>query len=173
MSAPHTHFKKCPACGEPLEAIVGKSMTCDACGFTYFFNPTIGLAGFIENEKAEILLIERARDPAIGKLAPPGGFADVDENAETALSREVFEETGLQIDNWQYLSSAVNHYSYKNVTYPVLDFFFTARIREEQELIPCSEETRGVSWVPIQSINPESLAFPSMQEAFRRFLDQP
>ena len=171
MRAPHKHFHNCPACGEPLAAIVGKSMSCRACQFTYFFNPTIGLAGFIENGNGEILLIERGRDPAKGKLAPPGGFADVDETAEEALTREVFEETGLRIKKWKYLSSAVNHYTYKEVTYPVLDFFYTAKTDEKQKLKPCSEETNGVCWIPKASIDPASLAFPSMQDAFLKFLE--
>jgi ADP-ribose pyrophosphatase YjhB (NUDIX family) len=145
-------------------------MGCDNCGFRYFFNPTIGLAGFIENHKGEILLIERGKDPAKGKLAPPGGFADIDESAEKALSREVFEEVGLHIGNWNYLTSAVNYYTYADVTYPVLDFFYTSKTSSPADLNPCPQETISAKWIPRNSIDPASLAFPSMQEAMRQFL---
>ena len=142
-------------------------MTCRACAFTYFFNPAIGLAGFIENNNGEILLIERGKEPAKGKFAPPGGFADADEDAETALSREVFEEVGLRIDKWKYLCSHINRYSYAGVTYNVIDFFYTARVSAPAALELCPKETLSAKWVPWKSIDPAELAFPSMQAAFR------
>jgi ADP-ribose pyrophosphatase YjhB (NUDIX family) len=169
MSAPHTHFRNCPSCGDGLEAVVGKSLTCPACQFTYFFNPTIGVAGFVTNRDGDLLLIERGREPALGKLAPPGGFADVGETAEQALSREVFEETGIKVNKWKYLTSAINQYAYKNVTYPVIDFFYTAQLDENQDIVPCSSETNDARWQNPQSIAPEDLAFASMQQAFKLF----
>lgn len=171
MSIPHTHFNHCPSCGETVGDVSEKRMNCGSCGFLYFFNPTIGLAGFIENEKGEVLLIERGKEPAKGKLAPPGGFADINESAEKALSREVFEETGLRVDGWTYLCSAVNHYAYAGVTYPVLDFFFTARVESDPALDRCPDETLSVKWMAKASIDPASLAFPSMQEAFRKLVN--
>ncbi len=169
MSAPATHFKHCPACGEALDEPPAKRLVCPGCGFTYYFNPTIGLMGFIENDQGQILLIERAKEPAKGKLAPPGGFADFGESAEEALSREVREETGLDVSNWRYLTSAVNHYSYKGVTYPVMDLAFTARIESGRELDRCTDETLSVKWVDKDSVDPGDLAFPSMREALRRY----
>ena len=169
MSLPATHFKNCPACGESLDEAPGKNLKCSSCGFVYYFNPTIGLMGFIENERGQVLLIERAKEPAKGKLAPPGGFADIGESAEEGLSREVREETGLDVTNWNYLTSAVNSYSYKGVTYPVMDLAFYARIKSGHDLDRCTEETLSVKWVDKESIDPESLAFPSMQEAFRKY----
>ncbi|MEX0331304.1 MAG: NUDIX domain-containing protein [Puniceicoccaceae bacterium] len=172
MTIPHTHFNHCPSCGEAVRDVSEKRMQCGACGFLYFFNPTIGLAGFIENERGEILLIERGKEPAKGKLAPPGGFADINESAEQSLSREVFEETGLQVVDWTYLCSAVNNYAYASVTYPVLDFFYTAQVSDNQDLNLCPEETVGAKWFNKHSIQSEELAFPSMREAFGKLLEK-
>lgn len=169
MSLPPDHFKYCPRCGTARPSIADKKLTCDDCGFVYFFNPTIGTAGFIENDKGEILLIKRGKNPAKGKLAPPGGFADYGESAEEALSREVREETGLEVTGWRYLTSAVNRYAYGDITYPVIDFFYAARVSGDPKLELCSSETDGAHWHAIHSIDPDGLAFPSMQHAFRVF----
>jgi NAD+ diphosphatase len=166
MQTPPEHFKHCPRCGQPDPQLEDKKLTCGECSFVYFFNPTIGTAGFIENEKGEILLITRGKEPAKGKLAPPGGFADYGESAEAALTREIKEETGLVITDWRYLTSAVNWYTYGEITYPVIDFFYAASITGGQSLDPCEQETDGAHWHPAKDIDPEALAFPSMQQAF-------
>ena len=114
-----------------------------------------------------MLLITRGKDPARGRLAPPGGFADYHESAEEALTREVREETGLTVTAWSYLTSRVNQYTYAGITYPVIDFFYTARVSSGLALNPCQDETEGARWHPRDSIQAQDLAFPSMQQAFQ------
>jgi 8-oxo-dGTP diphosphatase len=45
--------------------------------------------------RAKLLLINRAKEPFKGKWALPGGFIEIDEELEDAVSRELAEETGL------------------------------------------------------------------------------
>jgi len=57
---------------------------------------TVDAAVFkIIDSKKFILLIQRKNEPFLGKWALPGGFVDMDETLETAVSRELEEETGL------------------------------------------------------------------------------
>src|SRR6266481_1790133 len=122
---PYRHFQFCPRCGHAqTEPQVPKVFRCRACAFQYYFNPAIAVAAFIANAKGHVLFIRRAKDPAEGKLAVPGGFVDIGETAEGALRREVLEEVNLELSSLEFLVSFPNQYHYQDVTYPVVDLFF-------------------------------------------------
>ena len=63
------------------------SVTVDMVVFTIGGSPT----------SLRVLLIRRGKDPYKGKLALPGGFLNINESVETAASRELYEETGLNL----------------------------------------------------------------------------
>ena len=45
-----------------------------------------------------VLLIKRGHPPFQGEWALPGGFVDLDESCESAVVREVLEETGIEAE---------------------------------------------------------------------------
>lgn len=163
---PSGHFRFCPACGGPRSTPEAASpFQCGACGFTLFFNAAIAAAVFLRREDGRVLFIRRARDPGKGLLAPPGGFVDVGERVEAAVRREVREEVGLEIGEPAFLCSFTNEYPYRGVTYPVLDFFFTAGV-VRPETAQALEDVAELCWRdPTNEVTPEELAFPSMQSA--------
>lgn len=59
--------------------------------------------GYHKDEGVSILLIKRKYDPYRGTWAIPGGFVQEQESLEEAVERELFEETGVQINYLEQL----------------------------------------------------------------------
>ena len=97
-------------------------------------------------------------------LAPPGGFVDIGETAETAVRREISEEVGIELKNVAFLCSRPNEYFHRDVTYPVLDFFFTAEA-VDADAATALDDVESCVWLDPAEVDPEELAFPSMREA--------
>ncbi len=60
--------------------------------------PGVSVEAVILNERDEILLIRRGKEPYMGMHAFPGGRMEQGETAEQNAARELLEETGLIID---------------------------------------------------------------------------
>lgn len=89
----------CPACGAPTRCEVAHGRqrpVCTACGHVVFFDPKVAVVAFITFED-RVLLIQRNNEPGYGLWSLPGGFVDTGEHPESALQRELLEETGLSI----------------------------------------------------------------------------
>ena len=56
-----------------------------------------------EEGNISVLLIKRKYEPFKGKWAIPGGFVENDESLETAVERELLEETGVRINYLEQL----------------------------------------------------------------------
>jgi 8-oxo-dGTP diphosphatase len=60
--------------------------------------PRMGVGACILNERAELLLVLRAREPEKGTWSIPGGKVDPYERLEDTVRREMKEEVGLDIE---------------------------------------------------------------------------
>lgn len=58
--------------------------------------PIVGV-GAVILDGDRVLLIKRANEPLKGEWSLPGGAVNVGETLETAVAREVLEETGLEV----------------------------------------------------------------------------
>jgi ADP-ribose pyrophosphatase YjhB (NUDIX family) len=161
-------FQFCPRCGaRRLAENAGQvPLCCPACDLTFFFNPTVAAAAWVFDAAGRVLVIRRAREPARGTLAIPGGFIDIGETAEAALRRETLEEVGLELAAIDFLTSVPNLYDYRNVTYPVLDLVFTASAVNPDAVCPL-DGVAGIEWRYPADIDPAELAFPSLRESLQ------
>jgi NAD+ diphosphatase len=169
MCAPIHLFRHCPACGIQLPGPRdATALCCETCGFLYHFNPTVAAGAFLVRPQGQALFLCRAKDPARGKLALPGGFIEIGERAEESLRREILEEVGLKAGPLTYLCSQLNSYPYRGITYPVLDLFFISPVPETA--VPAAlEEVISLHWIHPNEVNPDDIAFPSIRLALKAY----
>ena len=90
MAHPLEHFRYCPACGSSHWAEHDfKSKRCADCGFVYYLNPSSATAAFIVNDRDELLVVRRVKEPHKDTLDLPGGFVDIGEDIEQGMRREI------------------------------------------------------------------------------------
>jgi mutator protein MutT len=59
--------------------------------------PIVGVGAVIV-EDGKVVLIKRKYEPLKGQWSLPGGMVEIGETLESALAREMLEETGLRVD---------------------------------------------------------------------------
>lgn len=167
---PLSLFKYCPLCGSPqFEVNNEKSKRCADCGFVYYFNSSAATVAFILNERGELLVCRRAKEPAKGTLDLAGGFVDMYETGEQGVAREVLEETGLEVSQATYLFSIPNTYLYSGFLVHTLDQFFLCKVKDDSNLSAMDDVSESF-WLPLSEVNPEEFGLDSVRQGVIRFL---
>ena len=173
MTHPLEIFKFCPVCGSPrFEVNNFKSKKCQDCGFTYYANPCSATAAFIVNDRDEMLVVRRAKEPAKGTLDLPGGVVDMGETVEEGMCREITEETGLDVRDIRYLFSSPNVYQYSGMGVHTLDMDFLVPVHGDTPAIRAADDAAEAFWIPIDKVNPDDFGLTSIRQAVIRFLKE-
>jgi ADP-ribose pyrophosphatase YjhB (NUDIX family) len=93
--------KHCPLCAAPLaraEVEGRERVRCERCAFVLYENPACAAAGMVLAPDGRVLLVRRAIDPFKGFWALPAGYQEVDEEPALTAVREVFEESGIEVE---------------------------------------------------------------------------
>ncbi len=165
-----SHYKFCPCCGAENSELGSVPFRCKHCGFANFFGPVAAVGGLISNQVGELLLVRRARDPGKGKWGLPGGFVDRNETIESALAREIEEETRLVVTEIEYLMSHPNTYLYHGVAAPVIDLFYACSVSEVEALELAPDELEHFEWARPTANHLENMAFHSNRVAIEFWL---
>lgn len=106
-----------------------------------------------EETGLSVLLIERVNEPFKGCWAFPGGFMDMDEDAEACAIRELKEETGLEIRSMKQVGTftEVN----RDPRGRTVSIAYYAMVVKSE--VKASDDAAQARWFPIDSIPP--LAF--------------
>ena len=171
MKHPLAQFLYCPECGSPhFEVNNEKSKKCTDCGFVYYFNPSSATVALILNEKKELLVCRRAKEPAKGTLDLPGGFVDMHETGEEGVAREVREETGFTVQKSTYLFSLSNIYPYSGFEVHTLDMFFLCEV-DDPSMPEAHDDVAETFFISLAQIEPQAFGLDSIRRGVERFID--
>jgi len=134
-------FRFCPSCATPLQWLAQEEdsgtksrMRCPACGWTHWNNPTPVLAAVIElaDRDGQLLLARNAAWP--GKMfGLITGFMEAGETPQEGITREVAEETSLQLESLDLIGV----YDFQRMNQVIVAYHALARgeVRLSPELV--------------------------------------
>jgi NAD+ diphosphatase len=164
-------FRYCPNCKNEL-IHKGNNIHCNKCEFDYYLNPSPGVAMVLLNNKNQLYLGKRTREPGKGLWDMPGGFIDFYETAEQALRREMKEELNLELKDMKYIGSEFNDYKHNEVQYYPIDFFFLCRLDSESFDSSGAKDlelTEG-KFFDLDKVPIDELSFVSQKKFLKKFL---
>ena len=169
---PLDKFQYCPVCGSnAFHEHNFKSKQCAACGFTYYANPCSATAAFIRNDKGELLVARRGKEPAKGSLDLPGGFVDMEETVEDGMRREILEETGLRVTDVSYLFSIPNQYIYSEMIIHTIDMFYEVHVTNDVQP-QADDDAADLMWMPLELVNPKDFGLHSISQGVNKYLTE-
>jgi len=95
----------CPYCASELKTIIQENKPfkhCSECSWTHYPTPHIAVAGVIISDN-KVVMVKRNREPFKDTWMFPAGFLEFGEHPEQTLFREVREETGLRVVDWDLM----------------------------------------------------------------------
>ncbi|MCD8167043.1 MAG: NUDIX domain-containing protein [Bacteroides sp.] len=168
---PLDQFRFCPKCGvEDFVVRNSKAKYCPACGFVFYFNPSAASVAFILNDKNELLVARRGKEPAKGTWDLPGGFIDPHETGEEGIRREIQEETGMIATEVVYQFSLPNVYEYAGFLYQTLDLFYLCKT-EDYLHFQAEDDVAALFFLPLEEIEPEKFGLRSVRKGVQIFLE--
>ena len=120
-------------------------------------NHFVSCAALVTNEKGEILLVN---SPLRG-WEYPGGLIEPGETFQQALKREVWEESGVEIEITGFVGIC------KNIEKDIVNIDFTARYISG-DLTPSEESTEVIWTTPEKAM--ELITFPLTKKRLRNML---
>jgi ADP-ribose pyrophosphatase YjhB (NUDIX family) len=164
MSLPHSwqrttliEHSHCSYCGTAYPPDAGWPRTCPNCQEITWHNPLPVAVTLLPvhggNGKTGLVVIRRSIEPAVGRLALPGGFIETGESWQEAAVRELREESGLTADpELVSLFGVVSGFGTINI-------FGLLPSVDRESLPPSAPTDEATEWLVLDQ--PEPLAFPS------------
>lgn len=157
--------KFCPKCGSPIanKNIENRKRDyCSSCEEVFYDNPLPVVSAIVTNNKREMLLVLRDRDPYSGEWCLPSGFVELNESVEIAVIRELKEETNIK---GKVIRLIDTHSRYNKVYGDIIWVTFEV-YKKKGDLIP-GDDAREAKYFPIDNL--PKLAFYANRRAVKQF----
>jgi 8-oxo-dGTP diphosphatase len=134
---------------------------------TQFRNPALTVDGVVlhrqhhnqSGDSCSVLLIERGRQPFMGRHALPGGFVEYGEDIDLAVRREIEEETGL--DGLPFRQFRTFGSPSRDPRGHTVSVVYVAVVIGEQPEVCGGDDAVSAAWFPISRL--PDLAFDHAQ----------
>lgn len=161
-------LKYCIRCGASFQKRGQRLFVCDNCGLHFYVAPAACNGVILVNSKGEFGLAKRKVDPYKDYWDLVGGFIDFDESLEESLVREVKEEIGYQLTDYQYFKSYTDTYFYGEIEYHTLGLIFVAKV-EDFDFKP-EDDISEFKFFKKEEIPWDHLAFHNVKKALKDYL---
>lgn len=141
-------FRYCPLCATELELRPSSGpdpdrLTCPNDGWVHYENPTPTVQAWIERDGG-FLALRRAGEPQKGVWNMPGGFVEIDESGPEAITREVYEETGLEVEVEDVIGIFASWYGEGEDAKSIFDVAYRCRLVRGD--LDVSDESLEAGW---------------------------
>lgn len=110
--------------------------------------PMVGVGALIFRNDS-VLLVQRGREPALGKWSLPGGLVEIGESLHDAVRREVWEEVGIRVRVVDLIAALdrviMDDEGNVEYHYILLDFLCAADSAEQPSPASDAQQSRFVS----------------------------
>ena len=153
----------CPSCATALvtkDVFGHERPVCPDCGRIVFYDPKVAVICIVPRD-GRVLMIRRATELGYGLWGLPGGYVDRGEVVERAAAREVWEETGLEVEPGELVGL------FSEAGNPVMVAAYAAQ--ETGGTLQAGPEALEVGFFAVDQL-PE-LAFPRDRDVLAKWLD--
>jgi len=130
--------------------------------------PHLTVAAIVERNKRFLLVVEQDRGQQV--LNQPAGHVECGESLQSAVVREVLEETGWNIEVQALLGTTMFHSPINDVYYYRTTFIAAADIQVYEA--PPDKEISAVHWLTLDQIHAQSdkMRSPLVLKSIERYL---
>ena len=129
----------------------------------------VATAGVVLNENGEVLLVNTYQDSWV----LPGGEVEVGENLVDAVKREIFEESGIEVEVGEVFcisSNTCTYPGYNGVKTVPTKVIFDFICKEKSGILRGSDENSVSAWVPQDQVL-DLIKAPSNRVRFQALLE--
>ena len=124
--------------------------------------PSVGLGVLIINKNNEVLLGKRKGAHGEFTYAPPGGHLEFGESFENGTIREALEETGLKVENPQFIAVTNDFFEKDNKHY--ISIFMRVTYPKNQRVINLEpHKVEQWEWFSLDALSKLELFLPLKQ----------